>query len=200
MVDIKLRNGESANKLPANTPVDGRNPDASCAFWAHNGSQVDIIAYRLHKTEVKVVTNPERIVIEPEPTIEQLATDYRAKLAIAQQAQEEADSHRCGAEAALERLVAAGKALGLVLSVAAPEPELVITDWRDLRVGDVIAITSVFGRNNNDGYEDLLGCEAVVVSVGDPGVQDLKVSSGRTTVLIDGFRFIRRPAKGDTNA
>lgn len=52
------------------------------------------------------------------PTIEQLAADYKAKLAIAQLAQEEADSHRCGAEAALERLYQAGLAIGLDIAIA----------------------------------------------------------------------------------
>lgn len=45
---------------------------------------------------------------------------------------------KADADAALGDLVAAGEALGLEIGVAKPKPELVITDWRDLRVGDEI--------------------------------------------------------------
>lgn len=90
-----------------------------------------------------------RSIPEPSdnPTIEQLAADYRNLLDFAQRKQEEADDAKADAEARLAELVAAGKALGLVLSVATPESELVITDWRDLKVGDIIEY--VDGRNKN---------------------------------------------------
>ena len=59
-----------------------------------------------------------------ESTIEQLAADYRNRKDYADRKQQEADAAKVDAEAKLAELVAAGKALGLVLSVAdAPEPE-----------------------------------------------------------------------------
>lgn len=67
-------------------------------------------------------TDPAKVDGDSKPTIEQLAADYRAKLEIAQKSQEETDSHHCGAKAALEKLVAAGKELGLVLSIADSAP------------------------------------------------------------------------------
>lgn len=81
-------------------------------------------------------------VVETKPTIEQLAADYRAKLDIATQAQEEADAHRCGAEVALSKLEIAVKEFGFKIEpiAAKQDPELVITDWRDLRVGDEVEI------------------------------------------------------------
>ena len=81
-------------------------------------------------------------VVESKQTIEQLAAEYQSKLAISTQAQEEADSHRCGAEVALSKLEIAVKELGFNIEpiTAKQEPELVITDWRDLRVGDEIEV------------------------------------------------------------
>lgn len=76
------------------------------------------------------------------PTIEQLAADYRNKLDFANRKQLEAEDAKTVADAALGELVAAGGALGLVIGVAKPEPELVITDWRQLKVGDLVEITT----------------------------------------------------------
>lgn len=126
--------------------------------WSHEeGSPVkdrQIIAYRINKPEQ---AKPEycesvmRSIPEPsdKPTIEQLAADYRNKSDFAERKQQGADAAKADAEAKLAELVAAGKALGLVLSVVgvAPEPELVIADWRDLQVGDIIEY--VDGRNKN---------------------------------------------------
>lgn len=135
VVEVMLRDGE----------ISGDGPqEADYWDWSIDGSPGDIISYRPRKPEIAPTEPDLNPVSAPDakPTIEQLAADYRAKLEIAQQAQEEADSHRCGAEAAIEKLVAAGTALGLVLSVEALGPELVITDWRDLREGDIIELTA----------------------------------------------------------
>ena len=149
MIDVRYRDGVVRKCMPALEPVADYH-DVMHQYWQNDGVDGDIIAYRLHKPEQ---SKPEfcesvmRSIPEPtaKPTIEQLAADYRAKLAIAQQAQEEADSHRCGAEAALGRLERAGEELGLLISPVKNEPnepknepELNITDWESLRSGDVI--------------------------------------------------------------
>lgn len=129
---------------------------------------------------------------EAKPTIEQLAADYRNRKDYADRKQQEADAAKADAEAKLAELVAAGKALGLVLSVAADGPEMVITDWRDLRVGDVVEVT---GSANAEWYK-VKGKQLTVKSVSDGGA-----STGAW--LVKGnteFRLIRRPAKGDTDA
>lgn len=146
-----------------------------------------------------------RLTVTDGPTIEQLAADYRAKLAIAQRALEEADSHRCGAEAALEKLVAAGKALGLVLSVAAPEPELVITDWRDLQVGDEIEYLGGtsghwVGRQGTVALICHDDDEYPILFQDGPEEESCDPRDWMSTRWCDSFRFIRRPTKGDTNA
>ena len=61
-----------------------------------------------------------RSIPEPSdnPTIEQLAADYRNAKDYAERKQQEADAAKADADARLAELVAAGKVLGLVLSVA----------------------------------------------------------------------------------
>lgn len=56
--------------------------------------------------------------VDRRPTIEQLAADYRNAKDYADRKQQEADAAKADAETKLAELVAAGEALGLVLSVA----------------------------------------------------------------------------------
>lgn len=131
--------------------------------------------------EIEVVwTNP--------PTIEQLAADYRNRRDYAERLQQEADEAKASAEAKLAELVASGEALGLVLSVAMTEPELVITDWRDLRVGDEVEYLDGGAKHN----------------IGMIGTIDLfdrnsgtdrffRIKNGRNFGWPTRWRFIRRP-------
>lgn len=137
--------------VDGNEIIDIRYPESREEFsakakfrrWNHCGDKGDIIAYRLHKTEPEIQSEIMGIaqvgdinVVELKPTIEQLAADYCNRKDYADRKQQEADAAKADADAKLAELVAAGKALGLVLSVT--EPELVITNWRDLLVGDLI--------------------------------------------------------------
>jgi len=81
------------------------------------------------------------------PSIEQLTADYHAKAAEADRLQSVADEALKAADDALIALEKAGELIGLVISIDTKpkhveqpaEPEQpVITDWRDLRVGDVV--------------------------------------------------------------
>lgn len=72
---------------------------------------------------VKVVVVVENkttchLTVADKPTIEQLAADYRNAEDFAERKQQEADAAKADAEVKLAELAAAGKALGLVLSVA----------------------------------------------------------------------------------
>ena len=94
---------------------------------------------------------------------------------------------------ALGELERAGEALGLLIGIAKPdrEPELAITDWRDLQVNDVVFV------GEYDGYEsgeyvvawledsDYDGDYAVIV-VGIDGIE-------RCMDTAMEWRFIRRP-------
>lgn len=155
--------------------------------WNHLGLNGDIVAYRLHKPEqAEPALEP---VVEVKPTIEQLAADYRNAKDYANRKQEEADAAKADAEAKLAELVAAGKALGLVLSVAEPEPELVITDWLDLLVGDEVALTSPNGGGVNVG-------EVGVIRRIDGGCMSVNFPSQTGHLIsraIANWKFIRRP-------
>lgn len=142
MIDVRYRDGVVRKCMPALEPVADYH-DVMHQYWQNDGVDGDIIAYRLHKPEQ---SKPEfcesvmRSIPEPtaKPTIEQLAADYRNRKDYADRKQQEADAAKADAEAKLAELAAAGEALGLVVSVAGAEPELVINDWRDLRVGDEV--------------------------------------------------------------
>lgn len=141
---------------------------------------------------MRSIPEPDEQVWTNPPTIEQLAADYQAKLDIATRAQEEADAHRCGAEVALSKLEIALKELVFKIETitAKQEPELVITDWRDLRVGDIIELTA---------GERYLKTECTMVHV--PGFGLRARSADDTEALwwdLGGYqksewRFIRRP-------
>lgn len=140
------------------------------------------------------VTDPAKVEGPSKPTIEQLAADYRNRKDYADRKQQEADAAKADADAKLAELVAAGKALGLVLSVAAPEPELAVTDWRYLRVGDIIW----WG-----GDEDNAPGEYEVEQLEDAdydGYLTIAVSSYWVHYELDEWRFIRRPAQGEADA
>lgn len=171
--------------------------DAGELHWLHEDVDCDIVAYRLHKPDVKpeFCESVMHSTQEPEekPTIERLAQDYRNKLDYANRKQQEADDAKVASDAALGELERAGEALGLLIGIAKPdrEPELVITDWRDLQVNDVIFV------GEYDGYES---GEYVVVWLEDSDYD------GDYAVMVEGidgtercidtameWRFIRRP-------
>lgn len=163
--------------------------------WHRDGGPLSVASYRLHKPEAKpeFCESVMRSIPDPEskPTIEQLAQDYRNKLDFSNSKQQEADDAKADADAALGELERAGEAIGLLIGVAKPEPELVITDWRDLLVNDVIFV------DEYDGHES---GEYVVVSLED---DDYDGDYAVMATGIDGcdrwidttkeWRFVRRP-------
>lgn len=139
-----------------------------------------------------------RSIPEPEskPTIEQLAADYRNRKDYADRKQEEADAAKAEAEAKLVELVAAGKALNLVISVDEEEPELDITDWRQLRYGDFIWVASEDASEDGyivEGEYEVLELERAEYD----GTRAIRVErDGFRSYWINidnGWRFIRRP-------
>lgn len=198
-------NGGIKGPVEYGVPVDVKTKDGNeyyeqllgDACWHDNFGDSNIIAYRLHRSDVKpeFCESVMRSIPEPEekPTIEQLAQDYRNKLDFAKRKQQEADDARVAADAALGELERAGEALGLLIGITNPDrgPELVITDWRDLQVNDVIFV------GEYDGYES---GEYVVVWLED---SDYDGDYAVMVVGIDGiercmdtameWRFIRRP-------
>ena len=155
--------------------------------------------FHLYPAPVKVVVENKttcNLTVTDKPTIEQLAADYHNRKDYADRKQQEADAAKADAEAKLAELVAAGKALGLVLSVAGPEPELVITDWRDFRVGD--EVECIESNINRYKYHGMVG-RLHLIDESDASTPYL-VDFGDVTIWCHKVKFIRRPAKGGADA
>ena len=136
----------------------------------------------------------------PSKLIEQLTADYHAKAAEADRLQAVADEALKAADDALLALEKAGEAIGLVISVDTKpkqeeppvEPEQpVITNWRDLRVGDVVE------HVEHNGGSAKIGSHGVVSKTFDyciivdyPEHNDYVYSVPECQHK---FRFIRRP-------
>lgn len=158
--------------------------------------------FDLYPAPVKVVVENKTtctLTVTDDLSIEQLAADYRNAKDYAARKQQEADAAKADAEAKLAAYVAAaGSAVGLVLSVVGPEPELVITDWRDLQVGDVIECVGDWEDEATNGKQFAVtridkGDSGWPIRIEVPGV-GIPGTWGRD------FKFIRRPAKETTNA
>ena len=200
LVDVKLANGEALNRVSAN----------SGAEWRHCWGDTNIIAYRLHKpvqsgatdklsseavSAAKIALMSDSIEeLVRKPTIEQLAADYRSAKDYAERKQQEVDAAKADAEARLKALEIAGEALGLLVSpiTAKQEPELAITDWRDLQTGDLVWVEEEGGRVAEGEYEvlevevpDYDGKRAIRIRGGEGGQFWINYENG--------WRFIRRP-------
>ena len=156
--------------------------------WLLKSGSVSVAAYRLHKPDVKPepcesVTRsiPE---LEAKPTIEQLATDYRNAKDYAERKQQEADDAKVNAGTKLAELVAAGKVLGLVLSVAGVEPELVIT----VQVGDEVECVKPNVKPSK--YKGMIG---TVLEVDDSSTPYLVEFGGEENIWCHEVKFISRP-------
>ena len=111
---------------------------ANSAWWYHTGGHGDIVAYRLHKPEVKPefcesvthgIPEPESIDglcakvteenkhqhVDAKPTIEQLAQDYRNAMDCAERLQKDADEAKAKADEFLARLERVGEVAGLLV-------------------------------------------------------------------------------------
>ena len=179
LVDVKLRCGsEHFGQL------------ISSDSWMDLWGDESIVAYRPHKQEVELdfCESVTRSIPEPEskPTIEQLAQDYRNKLDYANRKQKEADEANAAANAALGELERAGEVLGMLIDIAKAESELVITDWRDLMIGDEVECTE---------YEIEYRFGVVCRIDGSSEEQPIMVDhgDGRGISWPSSWKFIRRP-------
>ena len=210
MVDIRVRDGREERNLAANTPTKGRIPDASCAFWKNDGMAGDIIAYRLHKPEVKPefcesvthgIPEPESIDglcakvteenkhqhVDAKPTIEQLAADYRNAKDYADRKQQEADAAKADADSKLKALELAGEALGLRVSpiTAKQEPELAT-----VQVGD--EVECVESNIKRDKYNGMVG-RLHFIDESDTSTPYLVDFGGKERIWCHKVKFIRQP-------
>ena len=205
LVDVKYAEGEENIGVSAMTQgwhedhVEGTNKQRTAANWVDRLPVTGIVAYRLHKPEQakpELCESVMRSIPEPEskPTIEQLAADYRNAKDYAERKQQEADDAKSDANAKLKALELAGEAIGLIVSpiTAKQESDLVITDWRDLRLGDEIKAV----RGNGGSIQ--LGEIGVITEISNDGFWSKFPSASRYYYYDYHFRdgsviFIRRP-------
>lgn len=159
--------------------------------WSKCGLVGDIIAYRLHKPEVKpeFCESVMRSIPEPEekPTIEKLAQHYRNKLDFAKRKQQEADDAKAASDAALGELEMAGEAHGLLVSpiTAKQEPELVIA----VKVGD--EVECVESNIKRDKYNGMVG-RLHFIDESDTSTPYLVNFGGKVMIWCHEVKFIRR--------
>lgn len=194
LVDVIWRDGRERIGVKA-LHIGG----AGHQFWVADGMINDIIAYRLHNPEQdkpRFCESVMRSIPEPtaKPTIEQLAADYRSAKDYAERKQQEVDAAKADAEARLKALELAGEAIGLLVSqiTAKQEPELAITDWRDLQTGGLVLVEEEGGLVAEGEYEVL------EVEVPDyDGKRTIRIRGGEGCQFWinyeNGWRFIRRP-------
>ena len=159
-----------------------RSPGSGRLYWANYTSRQMVFDDHTVTGNLHIIDNWEVVHRRPgaEPiTIEQRIASLRAL-------EKRVEETRAELTRDLE-------VLGLTRMVRDDPEQPTITDWRDLRVGDVVEITSVHKRTLSDGYGEFIGTDAIVASVGAPEFQDLVVVALNSTLHIDGFRFIRRP-------
>ena len=136
----------------------------------------------------------------PDNNIEQLTTNYYTLAAEAECLQLEADATLKLANEALVTLQKAGELLGLIISVdtlqkcTEQHQQPVITDWRDLQIGDVIECTAYSDKRDDPwpgGWAPQnIGTQQVISKIND--------SNGKIIIKDNqdsgyAFKFIRRP-------
>lgn len=212
LIDVRYRDGHE--QAGCKCGVWGDELYAT-SYWLNSGGHSNIIAYRLHKPEQATEKDKGTDWFSPEadaiidgasvikgflskttkPTIERLAANYRNAKDCAERKRQEADAAGADADAKLAELVAAGEAIGLVLGVEPVEPELVITDWRDLQVGDEVECLQI--NITGDDYADQrIGTIGLVSATEEPGRsgQAVKLKFNDDEYFwVSGWRFIRRP-------
>ena len=197
VVDVKFMDGETAF---------GHSNEW---IWSINDVNGDIVAYRLHEPEQVetveynypgvVYTGPvqSEFVVDEKPTLDKLLQDWCNADDYAQRKQAEADEAAAMRDERWKELQARagemGVTVGLVVSVAHNNHELVITDWRDLQLNDIIEYV--------DGdIKDKIGMIGPVVEFAPAATNGMmvimKCDSGPRKGQLGWpmkWRFIRRP-------
>ncbi|EOV3349204.1 hypothetical protein ACONGJ_003563, partial [Edwardsiella piscicida] len=139
LVDVKYRDGKGTIGVSAG--IHHRSTDYRCKAgcsrsakdWEHYQCAADIVAYRLHQEDGKTVDEPD-CQLKPYPTLDDLMHAW-------QKAKANADTSRNILKLAEQDEADARKALDDALRAAGWSDDaqpLNITDWRDLKVGDIV--------------------------------------------------------------
>lgn len=130
------------------------------------------------------------------PTLDQLLQDWCNADDFAQRKQTEADEASAMRDERWQAVQARAGEMGVMIGSVVPvvsEPELVITDWRDLRVGDIIQCIGYWEREDTDGKEFTVTRLKSVSYEGDKPIR-IEVQGVSCPGTWGGeYRFIRRP-------
>ena len=183
LIDVKKVDGST--ELAVHDPQD--------RIWGDTDHRKCIIAYRLHRPDVKpeFCESVMRSIPDPEskPTIEQLAQDYRNKLDYANRKQDEADKANMESDAALSQLEDAIAAIGFVITPLAEtekEPELVAA----VKLGD--QVECVESNIKRDKYNGMVG-RLHFIDESDTSTPYLVDFGGAEKIWCHEVKFIRRP-------
>ena len=164
--------------------VDGEKLNEICRNWHQT-----IVTREQYAEAVAANVSDQVDAVEwhNPPSIEQLTADYHAKAAEADRLQAVADEALKAADDALLALEKAGELIGLVISIDTKPKQVeqpVITDWRDLQVGDVVECVDYESDKNG-----------VVIGIDhEDEEQPIKVNRYMSGVAWPfSWRFIRRP-------
>ena len=139
----------------------------------------------------QVVDTVDAVEWHNPPSIEQLTADYHTKAAEADRLQAAADEALKAADDALLALEKAGELIGLVISIDTKPAQPIITDWRYLRVGDVVE------HIEDNGGDLRIGSIGKISEVDEECINvDYENWKGYSYGVPDDlhkFKFIRRP-------
>ena len=167
--------------------VDGEKLNEICRNWHQTIVTREQYAEALAaagNVSDQVVDTVDAVEWHNPPSIEQLTSDYYAKAAEADSLQSVADEALKAADDALLALERAGEMIGLVISIDTKPAQPIITDWRDLRVGDVVECVDYESDKNG-----------VIIGIDyEDEEQPIKVNRYRAGVAWPfSWRFVRRP-------
>ncbi|MGL5489133.1 MAG: hypothetical protein ACRDC6_23020 [Shewanella sp.] len=192
--DGKSHGGYSAVDIMFDSGEVSASAFAGDYDWAFD----DIKRWRYHKPAKKTEMQPEA---PKQPSIDELYSQYKTQRDIVESAKKTLADEMEAEDKLLEQIKAWNLEHGFdvqLLDESEEKPDLVITDWRDLQVGDVIEAVS----NGNIGCwpggwaSENIGKEFAVFDVRDGRISvdcNNPMNPKRATDRGIKFKFIRRP-------
>lgn len=205
-IDVKFSDGDEFFDVSS---YWGWGADAGCcniiAYRPHKPEQVETVEYN-HSGVVYTGPVKSEFVVDEKSTLDQLLQGWHNADDFAKRKQAEADEAAAMRderwEAVQDRAGEMGVTVGFVVSVAHNNPELVITYWRDLRVGDEIEVFNFeYPEIESRRKQELMSGPCVVMQAEGGNVRiELKKNLptkgshwNATGVDACEFKFIRRP-------
>ncbi|MGL4250082.1 MAG: hypothetical protein ACRCR1_05410 [Aeromonas sp.] len=155
----------------------------------------DVMCWRYHKPTKETEMQPEA---PKQPSIDELYSQYKTQRSIVESAKKTLADEMEAEDKLLEQIKAWNLEYGFdvrLLDESEEKPELVITDWRDLQVGDIVEVIKVSKMSEIRRYKEMIGRHLPVIHTESPGVEDqpVQVNCDGKLIFISKWKFIRRP-------